>query len=1510
MKAMKSYIKRIATISLAAVLVFSTVSTDHFVTYASDALQEDTGGGEPQAPTSQETPAPESQEPQAPADDTLEEIPSEEGLPDGEEEIPSEEGLPVGEEEIPAGEEVLPASEEVLPADEEGLPAGEEGLPIGEEGLPSEEGIPVGEDGLPIEGELPLEGEELLEGEAPIPEIILHKVAFLGMDGGILAEVDVADGEGATAPTPPELEGYQFTGWNADFSVVTSDLTIQATYELLPEVIRYQVTFLGMNDIILAEIAVDEGMELAAEQIPVAPVVEGFEFTGWDIAPEGLIVNSDLTITAQYTALVKTFAVTFLGMNGEILSVVPVPEMTEIAPEAIPVPPIVEGYHFVAWDKELGAITEDLIVKAVYEDDFPAFEQSVTLGDGTMITAKADRGIVPRGAQLEAGEVTLSETQTDAVDAAVGEEVEQFAYDIKIRQTDGSEFEPASQESVQIIFSNIEGIEEAENVAIAYVEGDQANVEAQEAKNGSEAVFAASHFSVYVVAISATIENISKNLSITNGSVVTLGYILDEFYDDATMNRITITAGSFTNVSTPATPGVITLSYLAGNKGMDTNLTAASTGSAVITFRYLIDRQGAPDLNRTATVNITVGEYHYQILKGKETYAGDILAKLGINYSGNYDNGPRFTAITGSGAAFYSFNSSSKKITASQASKEAIVTIQYKPEGESKWIEIQVILNSYSKYTHFALVTTTTDDVTIDSLVSVKANGGGYSNTNIPMGARQNNGLGEYEFQSSSMNYSFTHETSFTVVANIHYTPHYYLNGVLQDGATVYATHTFTISDYQYSPTKTFYEYSADTYCVGGADNKGIDVKTTYGEIINQFFSVVYSLDESITTVMDSTHYEEGDEITLLGLPADYSQTGKVFTGWRSSADNTLYDPGDIVIMGNSQITFTAEFRTSFIVTWMVNGEQKEQDNNVAAGAFPIYDQADPTKSPSGGFAYIFRGWNTNAAALPAAALLEAALPAVQGDITYHAIFEKVNLYTVTWRDGRTVWEFDRNVMSGSRPDYENRTPFRMPIFGRLFYTFVGWSLDPDAEVEDALPVSELPDITGNTTFHAIFRVTRIMNPDFDPYDGLYDGEYHGLSITDLPTGAQVFYSTETPLNDGNVGEEGTLAGDPTQIMPYLNAGRYTIYYYITAPGYLTERGSREVRIRPIRINISAEGLPVTKVYDGNTSVPELLLQSEGLLPGHFIRYEGAYFNSPDVSVAEFVTVFGIRIMSGEGEVPTDETGNYNIRFREGGLRLPGTITLRPFTLTAGSASKVYDGLPLTNPDYAITSGSLVEGHELIAETEGSQTEPGTSFNTISFNIFAQIMEDGEEQYSVAEEEAQMQEYAVISVSENYDVTTVSGNLTVTAAPGPGPTPGPTPTPTPTPTPVVVIEPEPAPLANTLPPSTIIIDEAPVALARVPAAVVEEEPIDPTVVEEPEEEPLEEIEEPEVPLAQIEEDEVPLAPGIDEICWIHWLILILTAFYTLYEVARGLARKKRINELAEAQESKKSHTTA
>ena len=85
-------------------------------------------------------------------------------------------------------------------------------------------------------------------------------------------------------------------------------------------------------------------------------------------------------------------------------------------------------------------------------------------------------------------------------------------------------------------------------------------------------------------------------------------------------------------------------------------------------------------------------------------------------------------------------------------------------------------------------------------------------------------------------------------------------------------------------------------------------------------------------------------------------------------------------------------------------------------------------------------------------------------------------------------------------------------------------------------------------------------------------------------------------------------------------------------------------------------------------------------------------------------------------------------------------VTPRHFTLTADSASKAYDGTPLTTNAYELTAGSLVadEGFANVA-VDGEQTYAGSSESTIGSYEFARG-----------------------TLLENYLVAVVAGLLTVT----------------------------------------------------------------------------------------------------------------------------------------------------
>ncbi len=89
------------------------------------------------------------------------------------------------------------------------------------------------------------------------------------------------------------------------------------------------------------------------------------------------------------------------------------------------------------------------------------------------------------------------------------------------------------------------------------------------------------------------------------------------------------------------------------------------------------------------------------------------------------------------------------------------------------------------------------------------------------------------------------------------------------------------------------------------------------------------------------------------------------------------------------------------------------------------------------------------------------------------------------------------------------------------------------------------------------------------------------------------------------------------------------------------------------------------------------------------------------------------------------------------------TVSGKKITIKAGDATKVYDGTPLTSEVIELIEGELLEGDRItVSETEGSQTNVGTAENIIiSVSIYNQ---DGE------------------NVTRNYEITLVSGTLTVT----------------------------------------------------------------------------------------------------------------------------------------------------
>ena len=142
-------------------------------------------------------------------------------------------------------------------------------------------------------------------GEEPA----LYSVVFVNYDDSIITSQIVKEGDAATAPIAPRNRmGYTFSGWDKDFSNVTSDLTVKAQYKIN----TYTVTFVDDNGKIIDEQEVPYGSSATA---PQAPKKEGLAFFGWNTSFDN--VTEDIAVTAIYD-----YALEFeLNKDGQSYSV-------------------------------------------------------------------------------------------------------------------------------------------------------------------------------------------------------------------------------------------------------------------------------------------------------------------------------------------------------------------------------------------------------------------------------------------------------------------------------------------------------------------------------------------------------------------------------------------------------------------------------------------------------------------------------------------------------------------------------------------------------------------------------------------------------------------------------------------------------------------------------------------------------------------------------------------------------------------------------------------------------------------------------------------------------------------------------------------------------------------------------------------------------------------------------------------------------------------------------------
>lgn len=206
-----------------------------------------------------------------------------------------------------------------------------------------------------------------------------YTVTFMDGEKVLATFTNVTHGDTVTAPEVPKKDGKTFKGWDKGFSKVTSDLTINAVYD----VDTFTVTFKDGEKVLETQTVEYEAAATAPDTARLSPP-EGMHFAKWD--KDFSKVTEDIEVSAvyelnEYTVIFKNGETTITTKKVKHGFAAPPPNNPIDTPTA----------KFVGWDKSFDNVTSDLIVNAKWETK--KFTLTFINFDGTTVyTAAVEYG--------------------------------------------------------------------------------------------------------------------------------------------------------------------------------------------------------------------------------------------------------------------------------------------------------------------------------------------------------------------------------------------------------------------------------------------------------------------------------------------------------------------------------------------------------------------------------------------------------------------------------------------------------------------------------------------------------------------------------------------------------------------------------------------------------------------------------------------------------------------------------------------------------------------------------------------------------------------------------------------------------------------------------------------------------------------------------------------------------------------------------------------------------------
>lgn len=475
--------------------------------------------------------------------------------------------------------------------------------------------------------------------------------------------------------------------------------------------------------------------------------------------------------------------------------------------------------------------------------------------------------------------------------------------------------------------------------------------------------------------------------------------------------------------------------------------------------------------------------------------------------------------------------------------------------------------------------------------------------------------------------------------------------------------------------------------CTNGESNHG---SKTFG-LIDGTFSIVHS-GYNCEVKIDSFNEYVYSFNTELGVAqgthaSDNSKTGQQIINlkWMNGKWTVVDAPAEHYVL-----CVTPKYTVTY--TDGVDTEEVFKDQvytNLRKGAdTPAFDGGTPTRK-----GYNFTNW----------------LPAVAETVTDNAT------YTAQWEKDDSQWftvKYDANGGTGTVTDSkEYLSDDTVTVKGgnslkKDGYDFTGWNTKKDG-TGDTYAENDEFNITGNTTLYAQWKVKE--------YSFTVNYLWNGEAIQP-PTTGEENYNAVITIKDPAIDGYTLIFGQKTSMTIGTGENVLNLNYYK---------------------NVTLTANSDSATYDG----------TEHTVTGYTAK------DNKD-NLVEGLTFTGVDSPSASGT----DVGEYDVEFSGSAVGAhnklyivtavnPGKLTInkRSVTLTSETASKAYDGTPLTRPNVKVTGDGFVEGEGATYNVTGTITNVGTTDNTFTYTL-----KDG-------------------TKATNYTITKKEGKLTITEASAPTP---------------------------------------------------------------------------------------------------------------------------------------------